>query len=188
MLLTSSPHEPTKERTRYASRFCIGQMEHPAGKSCSVFLVRLGTWAASKQGTGLLHVVAGSSRDARRCQADHRWLRPGSLCQRSSVLLRTDLEQLLADSKRKIDGCLFSRISVRLADVTMKMTVITDKSGKVISTYIHPASPRENDPTLHIAGGPGHTTQDVEVPADFEKIASAEELHVRVGEYLKRGK
>jgi hypothetical protein len=39
----------------------------------------------------------------------------------------------------------------------MKMTVIADKSGKVISTYMHPERPGKNDPTLHISGGPRHT-------------------------------
>ena len=40
----------------------------------------------------------------------------------------------------------------------MKMTVFTDKSGKVISTYMHPELPGKNDPTLDISGGSGCTT------------------------------
>jgi hypothetical protein len=63
-----------------------------------------------------------------------------------------------------------------MESVTMKMTVIADKSGKVISTYMHPERPGKDDPTLHISGGPGHTVHELDVPADFEKIKSAEEL------------
>jgi hypothetical protein len=73
-----------------------------------------------------------------------------------------------------------------MESVTMKMTVIADKSGKVISTYMHPERPGKDDPTLHISGGPGHTVHELDVPADFEKIKSAEELHSRVGEHLKK--
>jgi hypothetical protein len=68
----------------------------------------------------------------------------------------------------------------------MKMTVITDKVGKVISTYMHPERPRKEDPTLHISGGPGHTTHELDVPAEFKNIKVAEELHSRVGEHLKK--
>jgi hypothetical protein len=68
----------------------------------------------------------------------------------------------------------------------MKMTVIADKSGKVISTYMHPERPGKDDPTLHISGGPGHTVHELDVPADLKKIKSAEELHSRVGEHLKK--
>ena len=68
----------------------------------------------------------------------------------------------------------------------MKMTVITDKSGQVVSTYMHPERPGKDDPTLQIHGGAEHTTHEVDVPADFERIESMDELHRRVGEYLKR--
>jgi hypothetical protein len=73
-----------------------------------------------------------------------------------------------------------------MESVTMKMTVIADKSGKVISTYMHPERPGKDDPTLHISGGPGHTVHELDLPADYEKIKSAEELHSRVGEHLKK--
>ena len=68
----------------------------------------------------------------------------------------------------------------------MKMTVVADKSGKVISTYMHPERPGKDDPTLHISGGPGHTVHELDVPADYEKIEPAEELHSRVGEHLTK--
>jgi hypothetical protein len=51
----------------------------------------------------------------------------------------------------------------------MKMTVIADKSGKVISTYMHPERPGPNDPTFRIGGGPGHTIHQLDVPAEYEK-------------------
>jgi hypothetical protein len=55
----------------------------------------------------------------------------------------------------------------------MKMTVIADKSGKVISTYMHPERPGRNDPTLHISGGPGHTTHELDVPAEYDRSGRA---------------
>jgi hypothetical protein len=67
----------------------------------------------------------------------------------------------------------------------MKMTIIADQSGKVISTYAHPDHAGKDDPILRIFGGPGDTVHELEVPAEFGKIASAEELHKRVGEHLK---
>jgi hypothetical protein len=67
----------------------------------------------------------------------------------------------------------------------MKMTVIADKSGNVVSTYSHPAKRGKNDPVLQIHGGPGHTVHEIDVPAEYEKIKSAEELHRVVGEHLK---
>jgi len=66
----------------------------------------------------------------------------------------------------------------------MNMTVIADKSGKVVSTYIHPERSGKDDPTLHIEGGPGHASHEIEVPADYEKIESIDELHRRVAEHL----
>jgi hypothetical protein len=68
----------------------------------------------------------------------------------------------------------------------MKMTVIADKSGKVISTYTHPTQAGANDPIFQIHGGPDHTSHELDVPAEFESIKSPEELHSRVGEHLKK--
>jgi hypothetical protein len=62
----------------------------------------------------------------------------------------------------------------------MKMTVIADKSGKVISTYMHPERPGPNDPTFRIGGGPGHTIHELDVPAEYEKIKSVEELALQL--------
>jgi hypothetical protein len=68
----------------------------------------------------------------------------------------------------------------------MKVTVITDKSGKVISTYMHPERPGKNDPTLRISGGRDHTTHELDVPAEYEKIQSADELHRRIAEHIPK--
>lgn len=66
----------------------------------------------------------------------------------------------------------------------MRMTAITDKSGKVISTYIHPEQPGKDDPTVKIHGGPGHTSHEIEVPAEYASIESIDELHRRVADHL----
>jgi hypothetical protein len=68
----------------------------------------------------------------------------------------------------------------------MKMTVITDKAGRVFSTYQHPDKPGKDHPTLHISGGVGHSVHELDLPAEFENIASADELHARVTEHLKK--
>jgi hypothetical protein len=67
----------------------------------------------------------------------------------------------------------------------MKMTVIADKAGNVISTYTHPDQPGEDTPTLRVGGGPGHTVHELDVPAEYADIESVTELHSRVGEHLK---
>jgi hypothetical protein len=68
----------------------------------------------------------------------------------------------------------------------MKMTVIADANGSVISTYSHPAQPGKNDPILQIHGGPGHAVHELDVPAELEQIKSVDELHRTVGEHLKK--
>jgi hypothetical protein len=68
----------------------------------------------------------------------------------------------------------------------MKMTVIADKDGKVISTYRQPKKPGQNDPTFQLHGGPDHTIHELELPSEYEKIEPVEELHRRLGEHLKK--
>jgi hypothetical protein len=75
-----------------------------------------------------------------------------------------------------------------MADVIMKMTVITDKSGKVISTYRPPENPGEDDPIVQIGGGPDHHVHELDVPDEFRTIEDPEELHRRAGEYLTSGR
>jgi hypothetical protein len=68
------------------------------------------------------------------------------------------------------------------------MTVITDKRGKVISTYIPSESPGRDDPIFHI--GPGlkqkQTVHELDLSEEYKEIKSADELHKRVSEHLKK--
>lgn len=65
------------------------------------------------------------------------------------------------------------------------MTVVTNESGDVVSTYRPPERPGENDPVLHIHAGPGYEVQEVDLPETYGQIESPEELHTRVAEHLK---
>jgi hypothetical protein len=68
----------------------------------------------------------------------------------------------------------------------MKITVIADKDGHVVGTYRHPAQVHQDAPTLRIHGGPGHSVHELDLPAELENEASADELHRRLGEHLKK--
>jgi hypothetical protein len=68
----------------------------------------------------------------------------------------------------------------------MKITVIVDKDGNVLGTYRQPAQTRADGPIFQIHGGPGHTVHELDLPAEYEKIASADELHRRLGEHIKK--
>jgi hypothetical protein len=67
----------------------------------------------------------------------------------------------------------------------MKMTVITDKNGNVVATYRKPEKVPKGYPTLQLHGATDHTVHELDLPADFEGIVSAKELHQRLGEHLK---
>jgi hypothetical protein len=67
----------------------------------------------------------------------------------------------------------------------MKMTVITDKHGLVLGTYRKPENVPKGHPTFQIHGAADHTVHELDLPAEFEKIVSAKELHQRLGEHLK---
>jgi hypothetical protein len=67
----------------------------------------------------------------------------------------------------------------------MKMTVIADKSGHILGTYRKPAQVPKGYPTFQIHGAPDHTVHELDLPAEFEKIVSAKELHQRLSEHLK---
>jgi hypothetical protein len=73
-----------------------------------------------------------------------------------------------------------------LDDVIMKITVIADKNGHILGTYRQPAQVPKGYPTFQIHGAPDHTVHELDLPADLEKIASAEELHRRLSEHLKK--
>jgi hypothetical protein len=67
----------------------------------------------------------------------------------------------------------------------MKITVIADKKGQVVGTYRHPAHVAKDQPTLQIHGAADHTVHELDLPSEFEKVSSAEELHRRLAEHLK---
>jgi hypothetical protein len=67
----------------------------------------------------------------------------------------------------------------------MKMTVITDKNGNVIATYRKPEKVPKGHPTMQLHGAADHTVHELDLPAEFEGIVSAKELHQRLGEHLK---
>jgi hypothetical protein len=68
----------------------------------------------------------------------------------------------------------------------MNITVIADKDGHVVGTYRQPAQAPKDGPVFQIHGGPGHTVHRLELPAEFDKLESADELHRRLGEYIKK--
>jgi hypothetical protein len=69
----------------------------------------------------------------------------------------------------------------------MRMTVITNESGQVMGTHRHEqGEPRRGQPRFSILAGPGQTKHEIELPAELEGIGSAEELHKRLEEYLRR--
>jgi hypothetical protein len=67
----------------------------------------------------------------------------------------------------------------------MKITVIADKKGQVVGSYRHPAQIAKGQPTFQIHGAPDHTVHELDLPSEFEKVSSAEELHRRLAERLK---
>jgi hypothetical protein len=67
----------------------------------------------------------------------------------------------------------------------MKMMVVTDKSGKVVATYRPPKKPGKDDPVFQFHALPDQSVHELELPAEYGKIESAEELHRRISEHLK---
>ncbi len=67
----------------------------------------------------------------------------------------------------------------------IKMMVVTDKSGNVAATYRPPEKPGKDDPVFQFHALPDQSVHELELPAEYGKIKSAEELHRRIGEHLK---
>ncbi len=67
----------------------------------------------------------------------------------------------------------------------MKITVIADNKGNILGTYRQPVKVPKGYPTFKIHGGSDHTVHELDLPAEFEKIASADELHRRISDHLK---
>jgi hypothetical protein len=70
----------------------------------------------------------------------------------------------------------------------MKIMVVTDKSGKVVATYQPPTKPAKGDPVFQFHAGPGQSVHELDLAAEYDKIESAEELHQRIAEHIKKGK
>ena len=68
----------------------------------------------------------------------------------------------------------------------MKMTVIADKDGTVLGTYRQPKHVPKGHPVFKIHGGPDHSVHEFDLPKEFEHVTSADELHRRLGDHLKR--
>ena len=68
----------------------------------------------------------------------------------------------------------------------MKMTVIADKDGNILGTYRQPTQVPKGYPIFQIHGGPDHSVHELDLPKEFEQITSADELHRRLGDHLKR--
>jgi hypothetical protein len=67
----------------------------------------------------------------------------------------------------------------------MKMMVVTDKSGKVVATYRPPEKPAKADPVFQFHAGPDQSVHELELPAEYGQIESAEELRQRIAEHMK---
>jgi hypothetical protein len=68
----------------------------------------------------------------------------------------------------------------------MKITVIADKSGKILGTCRQPAQVPKGYPNFQIHGAPEHTVHELDLPAELEKITDAGEPHRRLSEHLKK--
>jgi hypothetical protein len=68
----------------------------------------------------------------------------------------------------------------------MKITVVVDKNGNVVGTYRPEAPTKDGGPTLQLRAGPGQTVHQLDLPVEYEKVASSDELHRRLGEHLKK--
>jgi hypothetical protein len=68
----------------------------------------------------------------------------------------------------------------------MKMMVVTDKSGKVVATYRPPEKPAKKDPVVQFRALPGQSVHELDLPAEYGQIESAEELHQRIAKHMKK--
>jgi hypothetical protein len=70
----------------------------------------------------------------------------------------------------------------------MKMTVVTNEKGHVVATYRHldEKESQKGQPRLRLYAGPKQSVNEIDLPSELEKITSAEELHTRLREHLKK--
>jgi hypothetical protein len=68
----------------------------------------------------------------------------------------------------------------------IKMTVVTNENGDVVATHRH-EDQKKGHPKLRLHAGPKQSVHEIDLPSGLEKISSAEELHARLREHLKKG-
>lgn len=70
----------------------------------------------------------------------------------------------------------------------MKITVVADKEGNVLGTYRQEGKAHAEGPTFRLIAGPNQSLHELDLPAEYENVASPHELHRRLGQYLKNAK
>jgi hypothetical protein len=88
--------------------------------------------------------------------------------------VRIDLQQLLAGGERALGRGLFPPNSKTTGRVDPEDD--SHRRRRRRGTYTHPEPAGEKSPTLHVVGGPGRTVHELDVPAEYADIESAEEL------------
>lgn len=68
----------------------------------------------------------------------------------------------------------------------MKMTVITDKAGKIVGAAHHGVEGQPGAGTGGPVAGPEQTVHVIEVPEELEKVEDAGELHNKLQTLLDR--
>jgi len=56
----------------------------------------------------------------------------------------------------------------------------------ILGTYRQPKHVPKGYPIFKIHSGPDHSVHELDLPKEFEQITSADELHRRLGDHLKR--
>jgi hypothetical protein len=68
----------------------------------------------------------------------------------------------------------------------MKMTVITDKAGKIVGTAHYGVQSQSGAGTGGPVAGPDQTVHVIDVPAELESVQDAGELHSQLQALLAR--
>jgi hypothetical protein len=67
----------------------------------------------------------------------------------------------------------------------MKITVITDRKGKVLGSVRHAAGTK-GAPAIGLVAGAGQTAHELELPRNLESVQSGDELHKALAELVKK--
>jgi hypothetical protein len=83
---------------------------------------------------------------------------------------------------------LFSLSWIRSEDkeAAMKMTVITDKAGKIVGAAYHGVGGQPGAGAGGPVAGPEQTVHVIEVPEELERVEDAGELHNKLQTLLHR--